>query len=488
LKPHTFREGAFLEECVVSVSELARTSALGERPPAPIPNEKPLGPLPFLLRFWRNPLATWTRFNFEWPITQADGVLGRVAVVCEPNAIRRVLIDNVANYRKDALQLRVLSPGLGDGLLTAEGADWRKQRRALAPLFTPRMVEVFTPAMIASAQWLMERWSPLRSGRRIDIAGEMSMAALEVLQRTIFPTGLARDPRDYVRALTDFVNSVGRLHPFDLIGAPEWLPRLGKQSAIPPLKFFNEAVDDIIAKRRAGEVNAQSASGGAPRDLLTMLLDARDPQTGEGLTEEEIRANIITFIAAGHETTANALTWSLFLLSRHPAWRDEVESEVDAVLGERPIEAAQIESLPRVRATLDEAMRLYPPAPSLSREAIAADTLAGEKIQAGTLVVIPPYVLHRHKTLWRDPDHFDPTRFMPGQREAIDRFAYLPFGAGPRTCIGMGFALQEAVIFLATIVKNYRFDLAPGHRVAPVQRLTLRPKGGMPMILKRRAN
>jgi cytochrome P450 len=472
----------------VNIRALATPSPLGERPPAPIPNEKPLGSLPFLIRFWRNPLTTWTRFNFEWPITQADGVLGRVAVVNEPNAIRRVLIDNVANYRKDPLQLRVLSPGLGDGLLTADGAIWRKQRRALASLFTPRMVDHFTPAMVESADWLMTRWSPLRSGRRIDIAGEMSMATLEVLQRTIFPAGLARDPRDYVRALTDFVNSVGRLHPFDLLGAPDWLPRLGKQSAVSPLKFFNEAVDDIMAKRRAGEGEALNGSAGAPRDLLTMLLDARDPQTGEGLTEEEIRANVITFIAAGHETTANALTWSLFLLSQHPSWRDSVENEVDAALGDRTIEGAQIDSLPRVRATIDEAIRLYPPAPSLSREAIAPDILAGEKIRAGTLVVISPYVLHRHKTLWRDPDHFDPTRFMPGQREAIDRFAYLPFGAGPRTCIGMGFALQEATIFLATILKNYRLDLAPGHKVAPLQRLTLRPKDGMPMILKRRSN
>jgi cytochrome P450 len=440
-----------------------------------------------LFTFWRNPIATWTRYNFERPITQANGVLGRIAVVCEPAAIRRVLIDNVANYRKDALQLRVLSPGLGNGLLTAEGADWRKQRRALAPLFTPRMVDGFTPAMIASAEWLVERWTPLRAGRRLDIAGEMSIAALEVLQRTIFPAGLARDPRDYVHALSGFVNSVGRLHPFDLVGAPRWLPRLGKPSSTKPLKFFDEAVDDIMARRRALETEPPNGDVKEPaRDLLTMLLDARDPQTGEGLTEEEIRANVVTFIAAGHETTANALTWSLFLLSQHHAWRDEVEHEVDEVLGDEPIAAEKIPLLSRVRATIDEAMRLYPPAPSLSREAIAPDTLAGQHIQAGTLVVVPPYVLHRHKMLWRDPDHFDPTRFLPGQRETIDRFAYLPFGAGPRSCIGMGFALQEATIFLATILRSFRLDLAPGHRVAPVQRLTLRPKDGMPMMIRRR--
>jgi cytochrome P450 len=378
----------------------------------------------------------------------------------------------------------VLSPGLGDGLLTSEGDDWRKQRRALAPLFTPRMVLSFAPAMIATAEWLIERWAPLRPGRRLDLAGEMSVATLEVLQRTIFPSGLSREPRDFARGMSELVTALGTLHPFDLLDAPEWLPRFGKRSPAGALEFFNDAVDDILAARRAE--GAPSAEPGPPRDFLTMLIEARDPQTGEGLSEIEIRANVVTFIGAGHETTANALTWSLFLLSQHPAWREEVEAEVDAVLGERPFEAEMVERLPRVRATLDEAMRLYPPAPSLSREALAADMLAGEKIHPGTLVVISPYVVHRHKLLWRDPNHFDPTRFMPGERETIDRFAYLPFGAGARSCIGMPFALQEAAIFLAAILRSYRLDLAPGHKVAPIQRVTLRPKGGMPMVLRRR--
>ncbi len=470
----------------MSASDFAKTFPLGARPPAPIPNERPLGAVRLLVRFWRNPLDTWTRFNFEYPITQANGVLGRVAVVCEPAAIKRVLVDNAANYRKDPLQLRVLSPGLGKGLLTAEGGDWRKQRRALAPLFTPRMVQAFAPAMVATAEWLVQRWSPLRPGRRLNVAAEMSVATLEVLQRTIFPEGLSRDPRDFANGMSNLVNAIGALHPFDVLGAPDWLPRVGKRSPAPALKFFNDAVDDILAARRARGAEPAQAADKASRDLLTMLLDARDPQTGEALSEEEIRANVVTFIGAGHETTANALTWSLFLLSQNPAWRDEVEREVDEVLGDGPIEAEALEKLPRVRATLDEAMRLYPPAPSLSREAIAADMLAGEKIHPGTLVVISPYVVHRHKLLWRDPDHFDPTRFLPENREAIDRFAYLPFGGGPRLCIGMGFALQEATIFLAAILRSFRLDLAPGWRVAPIQRVTLRPKGGMPMVLQHR--
>jgi cytochrome P450 len=459
-----------------------------ERPPAPVPHDKPLGVLPLLIGFWRNPLATWTRYNFEWPITQADTVIGRLVVVCDPAAIRRVLVENAANYRKDALQLRVLSPGLGHGLFTAEGDDWRRQRRALAPLFTPRMVDFFTPAMIASAEALVARWDPLRAGRRINVAAEMSLATLDVLQRTIFPAGLARDTGRFARAMSEFFEATGRLHPFDLLDAPAWLPRVGKRGAARSLDFFEEAVSDIMAAREKLRAKAQEAEDDAkPRDLLTMLINARDPQTGDRLDEEQIRANVVTFIGAGHETTANALTWSLFLLSRHHAWREAVEQEIDATLGAEPIEAEHLSRLPHVRATIEEAMRLYPPAPSLSREAIAPDTLAGQRIRAGSLVVISPYVLHRHRRLWREPDHFDPTRFMPGAREAIDRFAYLPFGAGPRTCIGIGFALQEATIFLATILRTFQLDLAPGHKVEPIQRITLRPKGGMMMIVRKRS-
>ena len=218
-----------------------------------------------------------------------------------------------------------------------------------------------------------------------------------------------------------------------------------------------------------------------PGDLLTRLLDARDPQTGEALGEADIRANILTFIGAGHETTANALTWSLYLLSGDPAWRAEVEAEVDGW-----DEDGDVASLARVRATLDEAMRLYPPAPSLSREAIGPDQLGEQYVPAGAIVIVAPWVLHRHRKLWDAPEVFDPGRFMPGRRESIDRFAYLPFGAGPRICIGMGFALQEATLMLATILRQWRLDLAPGHVVEPVQRVTLKPKGGLPMILRRR--
>jgi len=220
-------------------------------------------------------------------------------------------------------------------------------------------------------------------------------------------------------------------------------------------------------------------------DLLTLLLSAADPETGAGLSDAEVRANILTFIGAGHETTANALTWTSYLLACHPHWRARAEEEADRILQDR--DDPEMEAMPVIRAVIEESLRLYPPAASLTREAERADKIGHVKIAAGTRIIVSPWLVQRHKRLWTDPDLFNPARFLPGEREKIDRFAYLPFGAGPRICIGMGFAMQEAVLLMAHALKNFRLDIWPGHVVEPVQRVTLRPKDGMPMILRPRA-
>ena len=221
-----------------------------------------------------------------------------------------------------------------------------------------------------------------------------------------------------------------------------------------------------------------------PRDILTFLLEARDPETGEALSEAEIRANILTFIAAGQETTANCITWSLFLLSQSPKWRQRIQAEADREFGGGKGDLA--DRLVETRALVEETNRLYPPLAAISRAALGPDELAGQRIGRGTMVVIAPYVLHRHRALWTKPDSFDPNRFLNGAREKIDRYAYLPFGAGPRTCIGATFAIQEATIVLAAIMRNFNLELAPGRAVWPVLKVTLRPEGGLPMIVRRR--
>jgi cytochrome P450 len=453
------------------------------RPPAPKPLQEPPGLLSFLWALRRNPLTTWTERHFEERIIAGSGALGQITVVNDPAVIRHVLVDNVANYRKDDLQLRVLAPGLGRGLLTAEGEEWKLQRRTIAPLFPPRVVAGFFPAMVESAERLVRRWQRRPEGREVDISLEMTRVTLDVLERTIFSKGVARDPDALGRAITRYFEGLGRIDPVDIFGLPDWVPRIGRWRARPAIRFFEELVNELIQDRKALLARGEPA----PRDLLTLLLEAADPETGKGLSDLEVSANIVTFIGAGHETTANALSWSIYLISQDERVRSRIEREVDEVLRDRPFEPQHLDRLVYTRAVLDEAMRLYPPAPFLSRAAIEDDRIGDVMIPAGTVVTIAPYVLHRHRTLWDEPDAFRPERFLPEEKGRIDRFAYLPFGAGPRVCIGATFALQEAVVVLATIVRAVRLDLREGYQVRPLHRITLRPHGGLPMRLTHRS-
>ena len=466
----------------MAVAGSAVPSSAPFRPPAPRPRTKPLSAVGMIYQLWRNPLEIWSNAHFEHPVLIGRTVLGLRAVVSDPAGVRRVLLDNATNYRKDALQLRVLRPGLGSGLLTVDGEGWRAQRRALAPLFSPRQVADFAPAMHRVARALVERIGVGRDGRLVEVSEEMGRTALEVLEQTLFSQGLARGASEFQRAVAAYFNTIGRLDPLDLLGAPKFLPRLGRLRAREALAFFASAVDDIISARK----RLIDSGVSAPSDLLTLLLRAHDPETGRGMSSDDVRANIVTFINAGHETTANALTWTLFLLSQAPDWRERVEAELDAKF-DPGLDDDPLARLPVTRAALEEAMRLYPPAATLSREAIGEDWLAGARIPAGTTVTVAPYLLHRHRRLWKDPDAFDPERFLGANRGAIDRYAYIPFGAGPRVCIGMSFALQEAVIVLAHLLRAFRFELLPGHVVEPVQRVTLRSRYGMRMIVRRRA-
>lgn len=449
-------------------------------PPYPPRPDKPRGALSTILALRRNPLEFWGQAHFERPILIGRSILGLRAAAHDPAAVRRVFLDNAANYRKDALQLKILSPGFGNGLVTAEGAAWRLQRRVLAPLFSPRQVAEFVPAMQRVAARTVERLAARRDGAVAEVGEVMSRLALDVLEETLFSQGIGREPSEFQRAVNAYFDSFGRLDPLDLIGAPDFLPRIGRMRGRATLKFFDSVVDAIIEQRKR-----LIASGAPPpRDLLTLLLAARDPETGSGLPEADIRANIVTFISAGYETTANALTWALYLLSQAPDWRDRAEREADAAFDPaRPETFGACETL---RAVLDEALRLYPPAAVLSREAIADDEILGVAIPAGTVVSISPYVLHRRPNLWINPDAFDPSRFLGAARASIDRFAYIPFGAGPRVCIGATFSLQEAVVTLANLLRAFRFKLVEGHPVEPRQRVTLRPRAGMKMHIWRR--
>jgi cytochrome P450 len=452
-------------------------------PPAPKPQPRPLKPIALIRTLKRNPLECWAAQHFEQPIVAGGLPVGHVLLIHEPNAIRRVLLDNAANYRKDRLQRRVLSAGLNDGLLSAEGEQWRLQRRVIAPIFARKTVMDFTPAMMGAADVLIKRWSGLGDKATIDVAAEMARVTLDVVERTIFSDGFGSDAEEIRAAMVTYFNTIGKISPLDLLGVPCFVPRLGRLRVRSTLKFFEAEVDRVISARR--RILAERPDQ-APHDLLTHLLEALDPESEHHVTESEVRSNILTFIAAGHETTANTLSWSMFLLSQSQQWRDRVQAEADRELtGPLPGIA---DRLVETRAVVEEAIRLYPPIAAISRVALGDDNLNGERVRPGSLIVISPYVLHRHRLLWDRPDTFDPQRFLGSARVEIDRFAYLPFGVGPRKCIGSTFALQEATLVLAMIAKYFSFELKPGHAVWPTLRVTLRPANGLPMMVRRRSS
>lgn len=450
------------------------------RPPAPTPRAKPLGPIGLLRVLATNPLEAWTDAHFEQPVVAGGLPFARAVVVSEPVAVRRVLRDNTSNYEKDWLQRRILSAGLAGGLLSAEDARWRMQRRTIAPLFARRNVMSFAPAVLSEAEALIERLTD-RDGETVDLMAEATRLTLAVLARTIFSDGMGADREDIRIAMQRFFEVASRIDPFDILNLPASIPRLRRLPVRRTLRFFERTIDELISARRRRRAESPD---GLPHDLLTLLLDARDPQSEKGLSEADVRANVLTFIAAGHETTANCLTWAIYLLSQAPEWRERVRAEAEREFVHGELETLA-DRLVVTRAVIDEANRLYPPISAISRCARGDDELAGCPIRRGTMVVIAPYVLHRHRALWTQPDAFDPSRFLPDVRESIDRFAYIPFGIGPRICIGLPFALQEACITLAMLARAFTWEPAPGYSPRPVQKMTLRPDGGMPMILHR---
>jgi cytochrome P450 len=451
------------------------------RPPAPVPRAGPLRFVDLLKALRTNPLEAWSETHFQEPVVVSRLMgLCEIAIISDPKAIRHVLTQNAGNYRKDSVQKRMLSM-LANGLLTAEGEQWQRQRRMLAPIFTPQSVRTFASPMVEAVSSMIANWRGTGDGTVRDVAAEVTLLTLDVLQRTIFSDGLGRDSAEVRAAMRTYLDGVGRIDPLDLLGVPDFVPRLGRRGTRSAGRVFEQAVDTMIANRRQRLAdNANSA----PRDLLTLLLEARGLASGRHISEAELRANIITLMAAGHETTANAITWSLYLLSACPAWRERVVKEAETAI---PGPAPELPSrLVETRAVVEEAMRLYPPLAAISRVAIGPDRFAGVSIRPGTMIVIAPYVLHRHRSLWEEPNAFDPNRFIGERRGRIDRYAYLPFGAGPRACLGSVFALQEAVVAVAAVTRDFELSVAPGHIVWPVHRVTLRPRDGLPMIVRAR--
>jgi cytochrome P450 len=450
----------------------------GFRPPAPTPQPRPLGPLGLLKTLRTNPLECWTRAHFEQPVVLGGFPFARVAVVSDPAAIRQVLVEDHSAYCKSAIERRVLASRMPNGLVTVDGEHWLRLRRLLAPMFGRKMTAGFAPAMARVAAALVERLQSRPDGSVWEVKTEMSGVALDALIGCIFSDGLG-DPEAIRAATTRYYETSSGIDPFDVIGLPDFVPRLTRLGVRSAAKAFDDAVSAAIAERR----RSLGADPDAPRDMLGAMLAAKDPQTGEQMTETEVKDNVITFIFGGQETTSTTLTWAIYLLSQSPEWRERVTKEAE---NEADGASQDGHALVQTRAVIEEALRLYPPIIGITRTAMRRTELAGHTIKRGTMVIISPYVLHRHRLLWRDPDLFDPSRFLPGAARAIERYAYLPFGVGPRVCIGAAFALQEATLVLATLMRHFALDLAPGQSVWPVMNFTLRPRDGLRVTVRRR--
>ncbi len=456
-------------------------------PPAPLPRPVPPSKLGIIRTVLRNPLELWGVPSYTLPWIETRFFGRTTIIVNDPGLIRHVLVDNVANFAMDEVRQLVLRPILRDGLLTAEGDVWKRSRKAMAPVFTPRHARGFARQMLLKSEEFAERFDTGEAeGTVRDIAADMTALTYLILSETLFSGEIATEGQDVAADVDALLHHMGRIDPLDMLAAPAWLPRLTRIGGRQVLAKFRALVRSTMEKRKAA-ISRDPQS--APRDFLTLLLEVEGPQ---GLSTEEIEDNILTFIGAGHETTARALAWTLYCVANSPTIRTAMETEIDSVLKDGADPVDWLERMPLVRAAFEEALRLYPPAPSINRQALKRDRFEAPDgtaidVRKGATILIMPWTLHRHELYWENPRLFDPRRFLPENREKIGRFQYLPFGAGPRVCIGATFALQEAVIALAVLMRRFRFDTAGGARPWPVQKLTVQPAGGLAMRVTRRA-
>jgi cytochrome P450 len=394
----------------------------------------------------------------------------------DPADIKHVLQDNARNYHKSPLYER-LRDGIGNGLLTSEDSFWLRQRRLAQPAFHRQRVMAMAEAMIACTEQMLERWDGTASlGAPIDVVAEMMALTQAIIVRTMFSTDLG--------ATAEVVN---RTWPVinRRIGETFWSTKLETTLPLPANRRFWRALREletvvyrIIADRR--ETRRDET------DLLSMLLSARDEETGAGMTDRQLRDEVLTMLLAGHETTSLALSWTYYLLSQHPDVEQGIADEVDMVIGDERPSFAHLDRLTCTRRAIEESLRLYPPAWGFSRQAVADDEIGGYHVPKGSLVFLIPFVVHRRPKLWPDPDRFDPDRFAPEHESARPRFAYIPFGGGPRGCIGNQFAMVEAQLIVAAIAQRYRLELLPDQDIRPEPLITLRPAPGMRAFLKRR--
>lgn len=450
-------------------------------PPHVAPSPRPRGRISFIAGALANPLQTIPAAVYEEDTVPRFDWRPPRLWVSEPSLIRTVLLEERDKYRK-LTQIKLLSPLLGKGVLTSEGGDWKWQRQASAPMFKPQDLLGFVPAFVRAAEGTVARWRSSPQGSVHDIERDMTHATFEVISATLLPSPDTAFGGDIQRG----VRMLQRSGAWDILyvtmNVPGWMPRPGMLSSARAVRMLRARVLGVLRDRQAAR------AGGATRDdLLERLIAARDPETGRSMDDGQLVDNLLTFYLAGHETTAKALTWTLYLLARSREWTALLQEEIDQVAGRQRLRPEHIEKLVLTQQVVKESMRLYPPVPIMTRQTVVDTKLGGHDLPVGASVMMSIYAIQRHRKRWERPHEFDPSRFAPAAEAKIPRYQYMPFGAGPRICIGMPFAMLEATAMLATFLQHAKFDFAGRAEPLPIARVTMSPKGGMPLAVELRA-
>jgi cytochrome P450 len=436
-------------------------------------------PLALLGAVVRNPLEALPPEVFHEPLVYSRIAGRRRVLISDPTLIHEALVRNADALVKGEDVRRALGPALGEGLLTADGAHWRWQRQSVAPAFRHEKLTSLLPAMIAAAEATRDRW--LASGAKGDlsIGHEMMRTTFDIIVETMMSGPGGIDVARVERGITDYLEPTGWVLALSILKAPDWIPYPGRRRAAAAASYLRSAITAMIAERRH--------NGESREDLVALLLGAIDPESGRTMTDGEIADNLLTFVTAGHETTALGLAWTFHLLAKHPSIEAKVLAEIDEVTKGEPLRPEQVGQLTYTRQVFSEAMRLYPPAPIITRTAIQDFQLGSYTIPAGTVLVVPIYAVHRHEKIWDDPERFDPERFAPEQAKTRHRYAYMPFGAGPRICIGSAFATMEAVAIMGVLLQGVQLRNISGETPAASMKVTLRPMRDLRMRVERRA-
>lgn len=449
-------------------------------PPFPPRLPAPPSTLKRLLIARRDFLEMWEDEAFDLEFSHSRMFLRQTFLCNSPESVQFAFSQKNASFQRKSPQMRyALAPLLGDGLFISDGATWKTRRKIVAPIVHISKVPEFAPVMVEAATEMRERWGATAQGATIDVLAESAKLTAEIICRTLFGRKLGEDyAGQIVRGFSNYQRAIGQIDLISFLGLPDWFPRWQSRRVHHNVEQIHAVLDEVVASARA------RAGMGEP-SVINHLFEARD-ENGAPLDKEALRNEIAVLFMAGHETTANTLAWTWYLLSQAPEVEAKLHAELDSVLGDRPAGIADVPQLVYTRAILDEALRLYPPVPILPREAVQNEEFHGVRIPKGSLLFVVPWLLHRHRKLWELPDHFIPERFLPENAAKISKFAYVPFSIGPRICAGANFGLTEAILCLATLAQKFQLRLKPGHVVKPVCRLTLRPESGLPMTVHAR--